>query len=181
MRVATFLSILFLLMLAYSLESVAQEPVQIVPGERVRVLAPGISPDRVVGTVVSLDADTLMLKDGGQIAPSKIPLTSVTRLDVSRGHKSGAGKGALIGAIVGAAGGTVLGIVFYNHPGDEGKQSSPLIVVPALASLVGAGLGAIIGLPFKTERWKKVPLEQVRIGISSQGSREVKFSMSITI
>ena len=62
----------FLLWSPQNLE--AQE--QVTVGVRVRIKAPSISKDRLVGTVVASSADTLMLSSVRQFAPLAIPLAS---------------------------------------------------------------------------------------------------------
>ena len=99
-------SMLFLLWSPQSLE--AQE--QITVGTRVRIKAPSISKRRLVGSIVTLSADSLFLKLKKKTIPLAIPLASVTRLEMSRGKKRNIGKGALYGFL----GGAVLGAVFGN-------------------------------------------------------------------
>ena len=99
-----------LLLLAPLANLAAQEATPLSPGARVRVSA--LRQGRKTGILMAINADTLVLKLMKKNTPLAIPLSSVTRLDVSLGwsqHKN-AGKGAGFGFI---AGGALGGLVSY--------------------------------------------------------------------
>ena len=112
-QITLFLGALLLAPLA---DLTAQEAVQIVPGARVRVTVPTFnrmtwSRDRVkwVGAFVALRPDTLVLNVKGQTTPLEIPFASVSKLEVSKGQKRSAGKGAGRGFLIGACCGILVG------------------------------------------------------------------------
>ena len=59
---------------------------QVTEGARVRIKAPSVSKSRLTGTVVTVDADTLMLRSEKQVLA--ISLASVLKLEVSQGRKA---------------------------------------------------------------------------------------------
>ena len=94
------------------------------PGERVRIKAPSVSKHRLIGTAVTVDADTLMLRsDKPAATPLAISLASVTKLEVSQGRKSNTGKGAVIGLLVGVGAGFPLGYAVGPFEGDDYNYS----------------------------------------------------------
>ena len=154
--------VLVALFVATSSPLAAQEaPVE--PGTRVRVKAPPLQPDWVRGTVVGWESGSLVLEpekpDGN--TPLTLARDQITRLDVHRGTKSKALLGAGIGFGVGV-GWTVLlfeSICNSEEECDAGDWAKGI----AIFGGVGAGLGALVGLLFKTDRWEAVPLEGIRV------------------
>ena len=94
------------------------------------------------GILRSLSSDTLTLEiEGDQLRP--IPLSPTARLEIQRGTKSNAGKGAGIGALVGGVGLGVVGAASCDGSGwfDPGPAACA-----AGGALFGAGTGALVGL-----------------------------------
>lgn len=76
-----------------------QESPAVAVGTRVRIAAATVAPDRLVATLVAFDEKTMTLAVESQRTPLVVPRDSITRVEVSRGRKGNAGKGALIGVI----------------------------------------------------------------------------------
>jgi hypothetical protein len=160
------------LLMAPIVNCTAQHEQSVIIGDHVRVWAP--EPERFyphtlrirnhVGSVVVLNADTLMLKVKDRVIPLVIPITSITRLDVSHRRESGAGRGARTGLVVGAVAG--LGesalLIFGG-----GFDVVPCLFCVPICSITGTGLGALIGAASEVDHWESVPLP-IRIGISSK-------------
>ncbi len=146
---------------------------QLQSGQRVRVTAPDCGLDRQPATFQAFDNDTLVL------GPMKCPLVSVTHLDVHRGRKSAAGLGAGIGFGVG----TAWAIALLSTPsicnpetrcgaGDWAKLIS-------LFGGIGAGLGGLVGLVFRSDRWEEVSLDRLRVSLSPQ--RDGRFALGLSV
>jgi hypothetical protein len=89
----------------------------------------------------------------------RIPLDSVTRLEVSRGRHRQTARGAGVGFLVGAAAGLIVGPISMECP-EYGCDTSPAVAA-ALGGIVFGGLGALVGLGVgaatTSETWQEVP------------------------
>ena len=174
--------ILFLgaLLLAPLADLAAQETPSLAPGARVRVTTSTLnritwSQNEMIkeGTLVTLYADTLMLRAKGKSAPLAIPLAHVTRLDVSRGGASrleSVSKGALIGLF---ACGALAALFVYKLTEGQGIFYGFL-----MGSVPGAAIGGGIGALMPGERWERVPLERIRVSLSPQRHGGVRLAAS---
>jgi hypothetical protein len=124
------------------------------PGTRVRVTATESGGTRTfVGPLRTFDGDALTLATTDSADRVTLPRRTITRIEVSRGQRGHAGRGALIGAVLGLA------IVAGAELGCSGECEPPenygVLVAGAIAGggLVGAGVGAIV----KSESWESLP------------------------
>jgi hypothetical protein len=182
------------IVLAAPVDTLAQQATFVAPGARVRVSAPSVAGQRLVGTVARLDADTIVVRSDGWGNDLAVPLGSVTALDVGRGRQSRALRFGGIGAAIGAVIGTFLMIV------DEGTsapnvqitdEEPPLewvarpvwqkVRYPLLSAAAGFGIGAIIGVAFPGERWEAVPLEGLRLRVTPQPASGINLTASFTL
>ena len=163
---------------AASSKIAAQETVRLEPGQRVRVTAPTISSTQIVGAFGHIEADTLVVETDGRTW--HLPRASLTRVDVNRGQKANAGKGALFGFLIGAGVGAVA-------LGSSDLCTETLEVAGGRCALIGAGgggvagllLGAIAGALIKTDRWQKVPLDRLRVSFIHPGHKPFALAMSV--
>ena len=65
------------------------------PGTRVRLTAPELSDQPLIGTLTALETDAVSLSVGDQ--STTVPRDAITKWELSRGKHSNTGKGALIG------------------------------------------------------------------------------------
>ncbi len=164
-----------------------QEEPLVAPGDKVRVSAPAVVEKRMVCTVESLKPDTLALTVEGRDELLALPIAHVTKLEVGRGQKSNAGKGALIGLGVGVVVGVTLGFAACagetgspctNDVG-EGSPAGFAAVLGATGAVLGTGIGALIGLAARTDRWETVPLDQIRVSLVSDRRGRLTVSASL--
>ena len=133
-------------------------------GSRVRVTSDRLTL-QVEGVVIALDEQNLVVDptspEGLIGAPLRLTWDQVSRMEVSRGQRSTALKGALIGAGVGGA---VGGLTFI---GCGGEDSWVACSDAAKATVVMLGLGTVVGALIssggKKDRWEEVSLESIRI------------------
>lgn len=92
------------LVLAVADHAEAQAFPEIEKGTRVRVTAPIVTTEPIVGKVSNIYGDTLVVAPGGGRGYHTLPLVAVTELEVSRGS-AGATAGGLIGGLLGAVAG----------------------------------------------------------------------------
>lgn len=139
----------------------AQFPDAVKPGTRVRIWIPETTrqeegPHRrqlLRGTVESVDG-TLRLRIPGTAGSLTIQRASVRRLDVSRGVSRGASM------VERAVGGAIGGAILFALLNDPKRSGGPHYRTDWRAAGVGAawggGIGAVVGLAFPHERWRRV-------------------------
>ena len=152
-----------------------QEPPPIEAGSRIRVTAPYVGADKLVGMCVEVDATRLRVQAEEQASPLTISLTDMTRLEVSRGQKSK----WLIGAGIGLVGGAVLGAAIGTNLVGDFSDSDKRIMGATLGGVGGALVGGGIGSGIKTERWKEVPLDRLRFSFAPQ--RDGRFALGLSV
>jgi hypothetical protein len=115
-------------------------------GQRVRVSAPGVSENALVGSVVASDERQLTIRVAQRTEPVTVPRSGITKLEVSDGRHS-RGIGATIGAVSGALVGLAVGsrANWFTQQAEAGGA--------AIGALLGAGIGAAIP---PAERWRSV-------------------------
>ncbi len=172
----------YALLLMITGEALAQGETTPVPiGARVRVslrtpLAPQshLLRERIIGSLMNLEGDRVIVSEKGGPGLS-IPIESVRAFEVSRGRKSGAGRGAVIGLLSGAAGGIGAGLIVCGNGECEYSSSdyTPLVagVLGIGGALFGAGVGALVGGRIHSDRWESIPLEDLRVGLGTSGGR----------
>ncbi len=108
------------------------QPGGFVPGSRVRMTAPALEFSRAVGSVLAIRGDTLVLEcRTSALQPGRgrrawstdttaVPMTTVTRLEVSAGRRSNIDKGVRKGLLIGGAVGLALGVAMAAD--DEGND-----------------------------------------------------------
>ena len=140
----------------------AQFPSDVHAGSRVRVWLPEArrqepGPERrqlIRGTVESTDGSILRLSVPGTAGSLTIPRASIVRLDVSRGVNRPASM------IERAAGAALAGAVVFATMNDPRRKGGPHYKRDWRAAGVGAewgaGFGAVLGLLFPHEQWRRV-------------------------
>jgi hypothetical protein len=151
----------FVLLLALPSLASAQFPEEVKPGMRVRVWLPEArrqqqAPERrqlVRATVESTDGSVLRLNVNGA-GSLAIPRPSIIRLDVSRGVNP------IASAFENGAGGAIGGAITFALMNDPRRRGGPHYKRDWRAAGVGAewgaGIGAVIGLIFPHEQWRRV-------------------------
>ncbi len=119
-----------------------------------------------------------------------LPLDSVTKLEVSQARKTNTGKGAGIGFLLGGLVGAVMGYASYEECVPQGPRSWSCIGPnfgskyaalggALLGGLGGLVVGALIGSAVKTDRWREVPLDPVRVSLGPQRDGRFGFGASV--
>jgi hypothetical protein len=169
-----------LLLILVSLTSLAAQDTP-TAGDKVRVTTDS---ERVVGRWVSLDGNRLRLRSEDRDSSLVLAFASVTKLEVSRGQQSRAGRGALIGLAAGAGVGAVLGtLAGIAMPPDVCSGDGCVIGVAAIGAAAGGAAGTLVGLTvgafITSERWESVPLDEIQVGLSPFATDGVAVSVSL--
>ncbi len=166
MRLSNALALLTLACLFASAPAAGEDApldLSLTPGMRVRVLAPDISPSKVVGTISRVDNRSVTIDVPGRSEPVSVLREKIARLDVSDGPRS-RGVDAAIGAGIGAAVGAA-GCAAGNGSGQGHIVSTG--AVAGFCALLGGGLGALIGAVIPPgERWKEISATRYRISFA---------------
>lgn len=120
---------------------------------RVRVTSAG---QRIGGSLLAVDANGVTIRQDGKRDPIRIPLSSLTSAEVSRG-RGWRGRSWALGVTVGVVAGIGSAILVGRSGRDRGfcaACAEAMMVGPA----VGAGSGLITGYALRSERWQSVPL-----------------------
>ena len=136
------------------------------PGAKIRIWAPSIARCRLLGTFVGRQDGAIMFRTKSG-SPHGIPLSAISRLEVSRGQGA-RGTTALLGGAIGLFGGILLGAVATTAV-VSGDMDDGVAVVGAgalLGGFVGGISGALAGAVMGRERWETVPASRFRLGIS---------------
>jgi len=128
----------------------AQAPAAPAAGTRARLVS---ASGAVVaeGRLVRLAPDSVVLTDGRR--SQAYPLGGAARLQTVVGHRSNAGRGALLGGLIGVALGATAGA---GGGSNEWRLFSPA-AGGAILGFTGLALGGLIGALGSTEVWGPVP------------------------
>ena len=138
---------------AQPVDLAGQDAPPVMPGQRIRVTT--AHPPPLIGTLVLFAADSIVVNADSLGSRVTVPTGLVQRLEISRGIRSNAGRGAVFGFL---AGGAVGGLVSYLAcTGAADCPRTVAIAGAAVTGLLGAGIGALMGAP-KRERWAVVIL-----------------------
>jgi hypothetical protein len=141
----------------------AQFPSDVQAGARVRVWVPESSrqsegPNRrqlLRGSVESVDASTVRVRIPGTVgSPLSIPRSSVRRLDVSRGVSRAA---SMVERAVGLGLATAITFAVFNNPDrQDGVNFRTDWEAFGVGAALGGTVGAVVGLIWPYERWRRV-------------------------
>lgn len=137
-------------------------------GDRIRV-KPSIEPrDRLTGTLVSVDGDTLSLRAEGE--ERAFALADLEYLKVSTGEESHL-AGTIVGGVMGAALGALLGSSIEQGVDEDCFDYCGL--AGAYYGFIFGGLaGGVAGyLWLGKEQWTDVAVDDLRVGIGVRGLR----------
>jgi hypothetical protein len=130
----------------------AQTPV--VPGARVRILAPAAADTLITGTVVAIDSASLLLAADFDTAGVHVPLAHIRRLEVARDPAYARRQAGLWGLLLGGAAGYALGYSYCSEGwGCDRYHGAGVVGGAAVGMLLGNLFGGRGG-----ESWRRVPV-----------------------
>ena len=108
-----------------------------------------------------------------------LPLATLTRAETYHGRKSASGTGALVGAAVGLVLGAISGAATCSDPFFDCEPAEGAVVMGTVTAALAAGVGALVGLAIRSDRWDKVPLDNVQAGLIALPGRRVGLKMAV--
>jgi hypothetical protein len=184
-----------LFLLCRAVPALADEAARPEPGARVRLTLPcddarpapprsGGATCRIEGRLDRLGPDGITL--AGASSSTRHPLASVTRIEVSRGERSRWLTGAGAGFVAGAVGTYVaLDRGGSTNPCDPSANQDAIgqgscLGLAAAGGIAGAGLGALVGSLFRSERWEEVPQDRWRVSLGPGPGAQFRLSVTLT-
>jgi hypothetical protein len=145
-------------------------------GQRIRFFSKELG-TLLTGRLRAIDDETLLVKVDDRAQPIRLQRSSIEQIEVSRGKRSRAGKGALIGAVSLGIPGVAFGLFaagFANF-GCEGGCPAPNYLGGVVGGFVfgaaiGGAIGGALGSASRSERWERVPVS-VAIAPQRRGAR----------
>jgi hypothetical protein len=147
------------------------------PGDRVRVTAPSVGINRRPAHLVTRRGDTLHLLLRGGPDTVAIPVSAITRLEVSRGTHRPWARNGLVGLVAGAALGVVGAAMFVeDRQNCEGiglcgeEKGFAMFGMGLVGGITGGVVGVIVGASRPVDRWAPVRLDSLTGGLYDRSS-----------
>jgi hypothetical protein len=133
-------------------------------------MARGVTARPLVGVVNAWRPDALVMRPLERTTTMSIPMTALTRLEVSQGRRSHWVRGGVIGLGLGFAASGLFLAAFCSDP-DTSCHADTVGRVLALIALPPTAVGLGIGLAVRTERWERIPIPGSQAARSGDGQR----------
>jgi hypothetical protein len=139
-------------------------PPPIVTGDRVRLSAGTPDHKRWTGKVLQVTESSVLLQpDGLDAAIVRLSWPSVSDVQVSRGTYGHAKTGAIVGGLVALPIAAFLsGIRNFDCQSRCYDTTGPTVA----GTLVGVGLGALIGTGVRSDRWENAPPAKLSLSVA---------------
>jgi len=134
-------------------------------------------PTPTTATVAGWRADSLLLDTAGG-SELAVPLTALTRLEISRGRKSKVVTGAAIGLLVGSAA-TALFLAGFCSDSDTLCESDEVVRAFAIIALPSTAIGGAIGLAIRVERWESLALPPPATGGAALRGLRIRVALGL--
>lgn len=129
---------------------------------KIRVSTIGSKSKPIIGTRVSMTAETLRIVPAGRSDTVALAMASIRRVEESAGRRSRVGDGALVGGLIGAGAGLAFLVAVGGDTEGEGSWIGPVAL--GGGTVLGALFGAAIGAASQTDRWVATPTVTVHPG-----------------
>lgn len=162
-------------MLGAAATGVAAQDSLVRVGERVRLSTD--SGAMHVGFVAVATPDVIeVLEQQGSRA--SVPVSTVTRIEVSRGQKSNIQLGAGLGFAAGALG-TIAYCQLVDRGGCELFSDDITLQLALIYGALNGVVGGIVGSFIKTDRWEDVPLDRLHLSLRPQPDGRLALGFSV--
>jgi hypothetical protein len=169
------------LLLACASALFAQATVFVSEGSRVKIFPSVEGAEPVIGTVVDVALDTLIvLSEREEVLAYRS--SDLWKIEVSEGEKKKTFLGLWAGAGVGLATGLLICAADEANCETWSGTGDATAAVVLLTTVLGGGVGALVGSLIKTERWEEASFPNpppVAFGIGKDGSVRLAFSLRL--
>ncbi len=140
---------------------------------RVRVYAPSIQKGQMVGKLIKMMQDTLVIQKGRSFY--YVPVSSISKFDVSIKHYRNTGKGLIIGLAAGAGMAILINVPDWGGGDLQGLAEllataiyvPPLIVIPTL-----------IGAMKKSDKWVEVSPQRLNLTLAPTSGKGLRAALT---
>jgi len=123
----------------------------------------------LIGVLEGLQADSLYVEQDRSEDLAEIPLTDLTRFEVSRGSKNNILKGLAIGTGIGFGAGFLTGVLMCSGARCEVTGGEAGLVLGAIGGGFGLLLGTAIGAGTSGDLWEDIPLSDLQVTLDGYG------------
>lgn len=143
-------------------QGLAQSGTSLRHGDRLRIIfAVPDTPSRLEAVYLRTGQDSLFVREptGTSRGLSWSSIKDIERFAGRRGH---GGAGARIGAVAGLAAGILSGATAKRESQFVTISAAGAVLIAALVTGAGAGLGAVIGSTVRSDRWETISVDSLR-------------------
>lgn len=136
----------------------------VLPGQRTKITAPGLVSHAILGKIHTLRSPDTVVVVTDRFYPNepdawRVSLTDIKKYQIPIGYANHTVSGAIMGTVAGLALSTAFAVV------DNDRRASER-AFPYPATISGGGIiGALAGAITRTERWKTVPNDKLKLGL----------------
>jgi hypothetical protein len=151
----------------FSLQNTYAQVTKLSEGDKVRIWKKDPLAGSITGQLSSLTPDTLQLLSDDRIV--QIPITDISRIDVSIGTKRNTLPGLMFGSVLGALAGVAMSSGSTGSSDTRGWDLNYSIIDTGAGAIIGGLLGGLIGglagHSMKVNRWSLVSLNNI-VGVN---------------
>jgi hypothetical protein len=147
----------------FSLQNIYAQVTTLSEGDKVRIWKQDPLAGSITGQFSRLGPDTLQLYSYDRIV--QIPISDISRIDVSIGTKRNTFPGLIFGSVLGALAGIAMSSGSNRSSDSGGWDLNYLVIDTGTGAIIGGLLGGLIGglagHSMKVNRWSQVPLNNI--------------------
>ncbi len=140
---------------------------------KVRVLAPPISKKRMDGRLIKMTQDTLVIQRGRRFY--RVPLSSISNLEVPIKGSRNTGKGMAIGLGVGSA---IYLAAYMSADNPESWDGIGLAIVGMGISIPICVLSTLIGAITKSDKWVEVSPQSLNLSLAPTSTKGLRAALT---
>ena len=157
-------------LVAGTLQAQAPAPALVGATVRVRTTTPRLR-SGTQAVIRSWDTDSLRVDPAGPVEYVALSWSAVQKVEYKAGRTNSAGRGALIGGIVGGTLGLIADVSCSGAEGWDTMGCPPTGAATVAGAVFWGGVGALIGLAIKRDRWADATPIPLQVAPTMQDGR----------